>query len=104
MRDTLFFERKVDSRFEGEDVRIERLGTNKYRLWTGSDDDFDFDNRMKWERFDEKFIEAFNQAVDEKHQLEVTDREVQMALRDLRKALERGKNTIKFKVTFRMTT
>lgn len=102
MREVLFFERKVNPRFEGEDVRIEQLGTSKFRLWTGSEEDFDFGNRMKRERFEENFINALNQVLDENRQLEVRDREVQISLKEFMKNLERGQSTIKFKITFRI--
>ena len=104
MADTLYFERKVDSRFEGEDVQIENIGVNKFRLYTGAKDDFDFNNRMKQERFDSNFIAALNEASDDEHQLDVRDREVQHALNDVRRALEHDSKMIKFRITFRMQT
>lgn len=103
MSETLIFERKIDSRFEGEDVRVEKTGTNKFRLYTGADDDFDFDNRMKMERFDRNFISALNEQLDEE-ELDVRDRDVERRMDDLRRQLERGASRIKFKITFRMTS
>ena len=102
MAETLYFERKVDPRYEGEDLRIENVGVNKFRLYTGENSDFDFDNRMKQERFDANFISALNEALDDEHQLDVRDRDVERAMNDLRRSLEQGSNVIQFRITFRM--
>ncbi len=102
MADTLYFERRVDPRYEGEDLRIEKTGVDRFRLYTGETSDFDFNNRMKMERFDGNFIDALNQQLDDDKNLDVRDRDVERALDDVRRSLEHDSKSIKFKITFRM--
>lgn len=104
MAETLYLERVVDPRFEGEDVRIENRGVNKFRLYTGAAGDFDFNNRLKQERFDSNFVAALNGALGGQQQLDVRDREVMHALSSVRRDLEHDAKLIKFRVTFRMQT
>ncbi len=102
MRNIFIFERKIESRLGGERVRMEKIGVNKFRLYTGETDDFDFNNTMRREQFDRNFVDALNKALREDNQLDIEDRDVERSMDGVRESLERDDNKITFKITFRM--
>jgi len=102
MSDEYYFDRKIDSRFEGEDVRLEKMGVRRYRIYTGSTEDFDFRNTMKRDRFDQAFIGELNGQLDKDEVLDLRDRDVQIALDEVRRSLGAGKMQFRFKITSRM--
>ncbi|MEA1926448.1 MAG: hypothetical protein U9M90_04420 [Patescibacteria group bacterium] len=102
MSKTFIFERKIEFRLGGENVRMERIGVNKIRLYTGKTDNFDFNNTMRREQFDRNFINALNQVLKEDKQLDIEDRDVERRMDGVRESLERDDNKIIFKITFRM--
>ena len=95
------FERKVDPGFESKDFDMDQRGERTFRLKTGADDDyFSRVNSSRRERFNEEFIDKFNQATG--HNLDSRNSYVRKELRRIHEGLRNGDDKINFEVTPRM--
>ncbi len=103
MSDILRFTRKIEEHYDGEKLKIEKVGNTSFRITTASSNELDFRNRIKAQRFDSEFISQLNKFLPQDSQLSVRDRDVYNSLNDLRRKLEEGANHFDFKISFRMT-
>ena len=95
------FERKVDPGFEAGDFDVRQKGARKFRIKTGADDDFfSRKNTSRRDRFNDEFINTFNEATG--HNLDPNNRYVKRELRRIHDGLESGHDKIDFEVTPRM--
>ncbi|GEM_PF-1184823 len=102
MSEIFKFKRRVEEHYDGEKMKIEKMGARSFKITTGNSGEFDFRNRIKAERFDREFIDQLNKFLSSEEQLDQNDREVYQSLSILRKKLEEDTDHFEFKVSFRM--
>ena len=103
MSEVLRFTRRIENGYDGEKLKIEKIGTSSFRIITGNSSEFDFRNRMRAQRFDVEFVSQLNQFLSPENQLDAQDRDVYNSLNDLRRKLEEDVDHFDFKISFRMT-
>ncbi|MBT3355807.1 hypothetical protein HN784_04480 [bacterium] len=104
MSETLRFARRVEERYDGKKIKIEKMGTRSFQITTSSAAEFDFRNRIWTQRFDQDFISQLNQFLKEDQQLDMQDRDVYHSLNDLHQKLQDDVDHFDFKISFRMTS
>lgn len=94
----VYFRRRVDSRLRGDEVKIEKVGEDTYRITTGEPEEHDFRNEIKSGRFRENFAREFDSASEEEDSYRLEGKDSHNNLEDFQKKLERGEEEISFKV------
>lgn len=90
--------RRVESRYEGDQFDLERIGEDTYRMTSGEPQEHDFRNRSRAEKFDRDFVSKYNAVSEEEDNFELRSSDAYRVLSDLRKRLERGDGDIRLKV------
>lgn len=103
MSEILRFSRRVEERYDGSRIKIEKIGTRSFRITTASSAELDFRNRIWVQRFNQDFISQLNEFLKEDEQLNLQDRDVYHSLNDLHQKLKNDVDTFEFKVSSRMT-
>jgi hypothetical protein len=98
MSEILKFQRRTENGYDGEKLKIEKTGTNSFRITTGGAGEFDFRNRIKAQRFDAEFISQLNRFLPQETQLRLQDREVYDGLNELRRKLETDAKYFDFRI------
>lgn len=90
--------RRVYDRYDGDQLEIERIGEDTYRITTGEPEEHEFQNRIRAERFDDEFVSKLNAVSEHEDQFDLRGKDAYRVLTDLRKKLERGDSEIRLKV------
>jgi len=95
-------ERIVDPGMDGSDIEIEKRGEDTYRIRTGANNEFDFRNRDKREKFREKFAEVYNEAIggdrEDRFTLDLNDSRTRERFRKFERGLEEGGDSFDLRV------
>ncbi len=103
MSEILKFTRRVEGNYNGEKIKIEKIGNTSFRITTGGSNEFDFRNRIRAQRFDLEFVSQLNKFLSQEDQLSVQDRDVYNSLNDIRRKLEEDVDHFELKISFKMT-
>lgn len=94
----VYFRRRVDSRLQGDEVKIEKVGEDSYRITTGEPTEHDFKNKIKADRFRENFAREFDGVSEQEDSYRLEGKDSLNNLKDFQKRLEEGEEEISFKV------
>lgn len=93
------FEREIDLGLGSDEVKIEKIGENSYKVVTGSPDKHGFSRSGDRRRaFDRNFIDEFNQVADHDDRFRRSPSSAGRSMKSLRSGLEGGESSISFKV------
>lgn len=98
MSEILKFQRRVEGGYDGERLKIEKVGVNSFRITTGGAAEFDFRNNIRARRFDAEFISQLNRLLPQENQVKVQDREIYNSLNEMRRKLEGDASHFDFRI------